>query len=81
MSHIHTHNCDCAEASKGPGDLYSLFQNVAMDSVRVLNEDVAESGKKIIKPFDQRLNDDTVVRGRIAKHRHNSTFDLLIFLL
>lgn len=59
--HIHTHNCGCAEAAKGLGDLYSLYSQVKMDEVVTLNEDTPNSGRAVIKPFATRLDNTATV--------------------
>ncbi len=61
MSHIHSHSCGCAEASKGPGDIHSLYQDINQDQIIVLNEEVTNSGKKVIKPYDQRMDETCTV--------------------
>jgi len=59
--HIHTHTCNCAEDSKHPGDMYSLYQNVKHNQVDVLNEEKSGSGKKVIKPHENRQDDTLTV--------------------
>ncbi len=53
VPHLHTHNCGCADEAKGPGELSSLYGAVLMDNVRCLNEAKKDTGKTIIKPYDQ----------------------------
>uniref|UniRef100_A0A0A9WDP5 PITH domain-containing protein 1 n=1 Tax=Lygus hesperus TaxID=30085 RepID=A0A0A9WDP5_LYGHE len=62
MHHHHGGSCDCANEGKEPGDLVSLYSSVDIDRVCALNEVQSGSGKLVIKPYEQRLDEVTTIR-------------------
>ena len=48
MNHVHGPNCGCAEymGAENANDLYGIIDT---EKVRCLNEEVANSGKKVFK--------------------------------
>ena len=55
--HHHGHSCDHAHGD--PGDLslaYSLYQKIDLINVKCLNESEEDSGKKVFKPWEERLD-------------------------
>lgn len=54
MHHVHGPNCGCAEyiGAENANDLYGAID---IDKVRCLNEEQANSGKKVFKEFDKRF--------------------------
>lgn len=50
--HIHTHNCGCTAEMRGSGALSSLYGAINMDKVVTLNEAKKDTGKGILKPYD-----------------------------
>lgn len=55
MSHVHGPNCGCSEyvGAENANDLYGIIDS---DNVRCLNEEVANSGKRVFKDFDNRFD-------------------------
>ena len=60
MNHVHGPNCGCAEYfnAEQANDLYGAID---VDKVRCLNEEVANSGKKVFKEFDNRFDKTATV--------------------
>jgi hypothetical protein len=64
--HHHHHGDDCCGhgGGAGVGDekgvLYSLYTKIYMDQVQCLNEVIEGSGKKVFKPWEDRLNGEGV---------------------
>jgi hypothetical protein len=62
MSHSHNHGGHCAHEAVDVDDplelgiQYSLYSKIDMINLEVLNESEEGSGKKVFKPFEERLN-------------------------
>ena len=60
MAHHHHHgNCGCDHAHEDLGDLsvaYSLYQKIDIDHVECFNEHEDGAGKKVFKPWENRLD-------------------------
>eukprot|EP00823_Brevimastigomonas_motovehiculus_P006181 TRINITY_DN5005_c0_g1_i1.p1 TRINITY_DN5005_c0_g1~~TRINITY_DN5005_c0_g1_i1.p1 ORF type:complete len:205 (-),score=25.72 TRINITY_DN5005_c0_g1_i1:536-1150(-) len=59
--HVHSATCGCKKESE-LGDMSNLYADIDRDKVYCLNEKVQDSGKSIIKPWDERLDMKTVVK-------------------
>lgn len=77
MSHCHDEHCehdhdDLPES----GEQFLLYSKIDLDNVRCLNEAEPNSGKKIIRPWNERMNDTEVktlcLKCRQRKHLFKS---------
>lgn len=64
MPHSHDHEHTCSHEANGIDPLemglqYSLYQKIDMINLEVLNEALEGSGKKVFKPYEQRLDFDS----------------------
>lgn len=61
MPHCHDEHCDHEhEDLPGSGEQALLYSRIDHDNIRCLNESEPDTGKTIVKPWDQRLNNDKV---------------------
>lgn len=69
MPHCHDEHCDHEhEDLPGSGEQALLYSRIDRDNIRCLNEAEPESGKSVVKPWDQRLDNDKV--GGDLRHRN-----------
>lgn len=63
MAHCHDEHCDHDHDDlPGSGDQFSLYPRIDLDNVRCLNELEPDSGKKIIRPWHDRMANADVSR-------------------
>ncbi|KAI9300330.1 galactose-binding domain-like protein [Cunninghamella echinulata] len=57
MSHCHDEHCDHDHDDlPGSGDQFLLYSRIDRDNVRCLNEIEPDSGKKVIRPWNERMD-------------------------
>lgn len=58
MSHCHDEHCDHDHDDlPGSGDQFLLYSKIDLDNVRCLNETEPDSIKKVIRPWNERMDD------------------------
>lgn len=61
MSHCHHEHCDHDhEDLPESGEQFLLYSKIDLDNVRCLNEAEPNSGKKVIRPWNERMDDSKV---------------------
>ena len=76
MSH-HCHGESCEhdhEDLPEAGDQFLLYSRIDRDNVRCLNEAEPDSGKTVIKPWNERMDN-----GKVIEYTH-VVFNLLFFI-
>ncbi|KAI8354156.1 galactose-binding domain-like protein [Blakeslea trispora] len=59
MSHCHDEHCDHDHDDlPESGEQFLLYSKIDIDNVRCLNEAESNSGKKVIRPWNERMDDD-----------------------
>ena len=62
MSHQHSSGCACSEDQKQSDAITeSLYSSIDIDRIRCFNEAVHDSGRRCIKPFSDRNNDQRLL--------------------
>ncbi|VDN97904.1 unnamed protein product [Rodentolepis nana] len=61
----HHGHCDHIQAAEETANLYSLYKYIDIENLVCLNERVADSGKKVFKPFEERKDSDTFVESDV----------------
>ncbi|KAI8579370.1 hypothetical protein K450DRAFT_242928 [Umbelopsis ramanniana AG] len=62
MPHCHDDHCEHEhEDLPGSGEQALLYSRIDRDNIRCLNEAEPDSGKSVVKPWDQRLDNDKFV--------------------
>lgn len=66
MSHCHDEHCDHDHDDlPGAGDQFLLYSKIDLDNARCLNEAEPDSVKKVIRPWNERMDDLKVkVKGK-----------------
>lgn len=58
MSHCHDEHCDHDHSDlPDSGEQFLLYSKIDLDNVRCLNESEPNSGKKVIRPWNERMDD------------------------
>lgn len=61
MSHCHDEHCDHDHDDlPESGEQFLLYSKIDIDNVRCLNESEPDSGKSVIRPWNERLEDSKV---------------------
>jgi hypothetical protein len=80
MPHCHGEHCEHEhEDLPGSGEQALLYSRIDRDNIRCLNEAEPDSGKTIVKPWDQRLDNDKVSIHGVAFSHPNDYFVLLTY--
>ncbi len=61
--HGHHHHGECSHNHEDAGDpavIYSLYNKIDIQKVQCFNEHEEEAGKRVFKPWDQRLDTSQV---------------------
>lgn len=62
MSHCHHEHCDHSHDDlPGSGEQFLLYSKIDLDNVCCLNEAEPNSGQKIIRPWNERMDDTKVI--------------------
>lgn len=81
MPHCHDEHCDHEhEDLPASGEQSLLYSRIDRDNIRCLNEAEPDTGKTIVKPWDQRYDNDLVYMHAYIfsvackeQHAHNSS--------
>ncbi|KAM3176792.1 hypothetical protein ACTXT7_005808 [Hymenolepis weldensis] len=61
----HHGHCEHIQAAEDTAHLYNLYKYIDMENLVCLNERVADSGKKVFKPFEERKDSNTFVESDV----------------